>query len=1103
MKTLCISVFVLLSVIALWAQSTAQIQGTVKDSTGLAVPGAAVKAIQTDTGASRTVISGTDGVYVLANLPIGPYRLEVSRQGFTTFVQTGIVLQVGTTPTIDVALKVGAVTEQVQVEANAALVESQNTSIGQVIDNQQILELPLNGRQATDLIQLAGAAIPAGVEGTGGMPGGVFLSVAGGQPFGVAYFLDGTEYQTANNGVNYPFPFPDALQEFKVEASAQTAVNGIHSGGSVNAVTKSGTNSFHGDLFEFVRNGDFNARNFFATQNDSLKRNQYGGTIGGPVRKNKLFFFAGYQGTKTRQDPSASTAFVPTAQMLAGDWTDFASAACNGGKAINLPAPFAGNRISPALYDRAGLAIAAKLPSSNDPCGKTIFGNRTVTDEYQLLGRMDFQLSEKQTFFWRYMTTTYKLAPSYSLTKNLLSSNVGGLDDRAQAYIIGDTYLLSPTIVNSARLAVNRTGIHRFNDDFFSGCDLGVQMFCFLPHQSVFNVTGGFALSGGTVGENSPTNTTYQLSDDISLVRGAHQINFGGATWYWMGNNRANVFSQGTFTFNGQATGLGMADMFLGQLDTFTQGVPNTLFSRKWYMGLYAADTWKVSPRFTVNLGLRWEPSLQTGIADGDIYDFDYSKFLQGVKSTVYVNAPAGLTWPGDPGFPRMSGINRRWNNFGPRVGVAWDPKGNGRMSIRAAYGIAFDTNGGSPVNAAVAPPFGNTLSVSGPVPLETPWITTPGGNPFPRARDRNATFTPNGTYIAYQPDMKTTNVHTWNVSIQRQIGQAWLVSASYLGSETEHLWVTKQLNPGQFLGLGSCTLPLSGARVWTPCSQTGNLPQRRLFSIERPAEGSLVGFMDQFDAGGTANYNGLILTLQRRLSKGVAVSTNYTWSHCIGDLTQGAGVNGGGAGYQDLNNRRFDRGNCGSQQIAGNFSTDKRQIFNLTMVAETPRFADRIVRAAATGWKFSPIFRASTGGWLTVASGLDRTLNGNNNQRADQVLPSPLCAHPGPSCWINPAAFAQPALGTLGNLGKFNIPSPGFWQLDAALSRVFRIRERQSVELRSEAFNLTNSFHAGISSGVNTSLTGITTTLNSSTFGQMLSAVDPRIMQFALKFVF
>src|SRR5215472_10771587 len=345
--------------VLIWGQavSTSQIQGVVQDATGLPVQGAQVQATQTETGVVRSAVSSTDGTYILPNLPIGPYRLEVSKEGFNKFAQTGIVLQVGSSPNVDVQLKVGQVTEQVSVVANAAMMETQATGVGAVMENQRILDLPLNGRNPADLIQLTGMAVaPGGVYNASsrsfqGEAGGQGYAVAGGQTTGVAFLLDGAIHNNPFDNLNLPLPFPDALQEFKVETSALTAQNGIHGGATVNAVTKSGTNEFHGDLFEFLRNDILNATNPFAAKGpsgvrvtDGLKRNQFGGTAGGAIKKNKLFFFGGYQETLTRQQPASALTFIPTAQMLSGDWTAFEGPGCNAGVQKNLLAPFVGNK---------------------------------------------------------------------------------------------------------------------------------------------------------------------------------------------------------------------------------------------------------------------------------------------------------------------------------------------------------------------------------------------------------------------------------------------------------------------------------------------------------------------------------------------------------------------------------------------------------------------------------------------------------------------------------------------------------------------------------------------------------------------------------------
>ena len=330
---------------AAFGQAVSQITGTARDQSGAAVPGVQITATQTDTGVTRTATTDEGGNYILPNLPLGPYKLEATKMGFQNFVQIGIELQVNSAPNVPVTLAVGDVTQTIEVEANANQVETEKLGVGTVMETQRVLELPLNGRNATDLISLSPGSIQTGTSTSYGMNTGVNIAVAGGQSYATYYALDGATHIDWYDATNMPFPFPDALQEFKVDTSSQNATAGIHSGAQVNAVTKSGTNSIHGDAFEFFRNSDLNARNFFATGPDGLKRNQYGFVVGGPIKKNKLFFFGGYQGTELRQTPASSIGYVPTAQMDTGDFTTFASPACNGGKQITLKAPFVNNVI--------------------------------------------------------------------------------------------------------------------------------------------------------------------------------------------------------------------------------------------------------------------------------------------------------------------------------------------------------------------------------------------------------------------------------------------------------------------------------------------------------------------------------------------------------------------------------------------------------------------------------------------------------------------------------------------------------------------------------------------------------------------------------------
>jgi hypothetical protein len=1067
----------------LWSQATGQINGTVKDQSGAVLPGVEISASQTETGVSRNSVSDETGLFVLPNLPIGPYKLDASLPGFRSYVQTGIVLQVNSNLLINVTLEVGQVSEQVEVQANAALVETRNVGVGQVIENERILELPLNGRQATDLIVLAGAAVQTGNSNTRSMQNIPAISVAGGLSLNTAFVLDGAVHNNAYDNLNLPLPFPDALQEFKVETSALAAQYGMYSGGAVSAVTRSGTNDLHGNLFEFVRNDLFNARNYFASQHGTLKRNQFGGTLGGKIVKNKLFFFGGYQGTTLRQDPSADIAFVPTAAMMSGDFTAIASAACTRGRAVSLGAPFVNNRIDPGLFSKSAVTIANKLPRSADPCGRVTFGRRVLTNESQVVGRVDYQLSEKHSLFGRYLATSFFQPDPFSLDQQVLDTIDPRFDNLAQSYAFGDTRLMGPNTVNTFRLAVNRISITRDSAKFFSAGDVGIDFYTYNPNYSVFNITGGFNIGSSPGGPGTNRTTAYAASNDFSFIRGAHQLALGATLAQWRVIFNSAAFGQGIFTFDGSLTGLGLADFITGKLSRIMQAAPNTNLMRQWYGGVYGADTWQVTRRLTVTSGVRWEPFLPQVVTNDVLTNFSEERYKAQIKSTVFKNAPFGFYYPGDPGFEGRSGMKRRLLAFAPRLGLAWDPGGNGRMSIRASYALAFDMPKGELYTTFIGPPWSNSTIVERPVGgLDNLWQGYPGGNPFPlRKIDADAVFPSYGNYFSILDNNKKPTRNLWSLGVQKQIVTDWLVSATYMGSEQYHLWSHKELNPAVFIPGGPCTL--SNGVTYDPCSTAANANLRRRLPLAYPnVGGTTMSFLGQFEVGGgTQSYHGLLLSAQRRAARGVTVSGNYTLSHCIGDSNGTATP--GNSSYKDPDNRRLDRGNCDS---------DRRHIFNLTAVAQTPRFASPTLRTVATGWRLSGLYRVSSGNWMTVVTGLDRQLSGQGTQRPNQVLDNAF-GNKSLNNYLNPAAFAQPALGSLGNLGPRNIAAPKAWQFDMALSRVFRIGETQRLEARAEAFNVTNSLRP----------LNPNTTLSSNIFGQITSSSEPRIMQFALKYVF
>jgi hypothetical protein len=1060
----------LLACAAIWAQgvSTSQISGSVVDATGAAVEAAEVKVTQIDTGLVRTVTTGADGSYTLANLPVGPYQLQVTKPGFSAYLQTGIVLQVNTNPVINATLKVGSVTEQVVVDASVAMVETHSNGVGQVIDQQKVVDLPLNGRQATELIFLSGAATtaPAGDLNTNKNYPTVTISVAGGLPNGMTYVMDGGTHNDPFNNLNLPIPFPDALQEFKVETSAVPARYGQHASAAVNAVTKSGSNQLHGSLFEFVRNYKFNARNFFAPARDSLKRNQFGGVIGGRIIPNRLFFFAGYQGTIVRSNPPTTITFVPNQAMRNGDFTTFASAACQG-RQVNLSGPFVNNQVSPALFNQQSLNFLKYVPATSDPCGRSQYGILNNNREHQIIGKIDYTFRQNHTFYGRYFIGNYK-NPVVWDEQNVLLANKTGVANQAQSVVLGDNYILSPNTISALHVTVNRTRNNRVLVPYFSPTDLGVQIFSLAPKFMGISVTGGLSLGAGGTNPGYFNSLTYQVAHDMDLIRGAHQIAFGVNWIYSIMNTLNNRPTNGQFTFNGQTYGLGYADFMLGALGSFVQGNPVFDNDKSNYIGLYVQDSWKLSRHLSLNYGVRWEPFIPEHNTNGYVENFDMGRFLAGQRSSVYKNAPAGLTFPGDTGYPGKSNVFGRTAQFAPRVGLVWDPKGDGRMTIRASYGMFFDT----PqlfffTRVANNPPWGAQISLTSPKGgFTNPYLDYPGGNPFPalNAVSKDMLFPAAGVYVNAPVHMYPSNLQQWNLSIQRQVGE-WLLAGSYLGNKTTHLWTATELDPA----------------VYGPGATTGNTNQRRVLYRLNQAQGQYYSTMGQLDDGGNGKYNGLLLSAQRRLSRNFSVLSNWTWSHCISDAETTELT---GPTYTDPTNRVLDRSNC---------SSDRRHIVNISAVLKTPQFSQRMLQRIAGSWQLSTIVRRQTGNFGTVTTGVDNALSGIGGQRPLQVLPDVLQPNATVDHYLNRNAFASPAAGTLSPMAPLLIPNPGVLQVDMSLQRVFRIREGQTLQFRGEAFNLPNHLNPNAP----------TLGLNSTTFGTITSAGDPRIMQFALKYLF
>jgi hypothetical protein len=1095
---------ILVSRIVFAQAPTGQISGRVTDTSGAVLPGVTINVTQTDTGLVRSVVSNETGTYAVPSLPVGPYRVEATLPGFRTFAQTGITLQVNANLVVDPVLSLGELNETVTVTARPSdiAVETRNMGVNAVVERERILELPLPARNVTSLITLAGAAVQVGASPSWGMATGVNIAVAGGQRFGVAYLLDGAEHTNRFDQTGMPMPFPDSLQEFRVSTSSQDAGTGRASGASVNGVTRSGTNQFHGDLFWFGRDAKFNSRKADATRDDGLKRNQPGFAIGGPIVPNKLFFFTGYQSTLLSQEPSDTLSIVPTAAMLAGDWTAFNRCYSPAWR----DADFTDGAVSPSRYSAAAVRLAARLPQAANECGEVRWGDAIERHDKQTITRVDFQHTNNHSLFVRYMGTLHDQDVPYERDPaNLLSSTSSGFKDRHHSVVGGNTWVIGSNMVNSARFAYNRLNVLKTGARFFDPEDVGIAQWTSVPGHFVLTVPGAFSLGSGPTAKREMEQNQYQVSNDLSVTRGAHQFGVGGTF------GRADVVSLahsrgvGGLTFSANNTGNALADFMLGRLTESRQSMPSTLSPYQYYMGFYAQDTWRATSNLTVNLGVRWEPFMPMVWAENEyggirVYNFSVDGFKNGQRSVVFPNAPAGFTYPSQnpdgsgPGdFEGHSGIPKKLNKFAPRVGAAWDPTGEGRTSIRGSYGLAYDvielqallnSNNVSPWAADIIHRTGS---------LDDPWAGLPGGNPFPFDWQTTPLFAAGSVFIPFSRDLDMTYVQTWNGGIQQQIGGRWLASATYLGSKSSRLWnttavnpsliITPQSHPSLFTGPDTCVLE---GQTFTPCNSTTTINQRRELrlwaAMNNPAllpDARLFSNIDEYRSDSESYYNGLLTSVRGEMFN-VNLNANYTLSKCESDRT-----NVGVSNPNQTFHVGKDRAPCDS---------DRRHLFNLTGVAAAPTFDDPLWNAIASDWRLSLIYRWSSGAPLTVTAGSDRALTGLAGQAAEQLSDDVYEDTSGRlgSQYFSRSAFALPALGTYSTTGFYSITGFADWSLDAALSRVFNIGS-QRLEARVEAFNLTNAVRP----------TNPSANFSAANFGRVTGVQDPRILQFALKYVF
>lgn len=1051
-----------------------QISGTIVDSTGAYVAGAQVKATQTSTGFTRTAVTNSTGFYQLVSIPIGPYKIEVSATGFKTSVQD-VILQVNVNPTLNFALQVGAVQQQVVVEASASMAETETAAVGQVINDKSVVDLPLNGRNPAQLVALSGAAtVQGGFLSSKNYPTSESISVSGGDTNGTTYLMDGGYDNDVFSAVNLPLPFPDVLQEFSVQTSSIPAAYGERAGGVVNVVTKSGTNQFHGDAFEFIRNGYANAINYFAKTVDQQKRNQFGGTFGGPIKHDKLFFFGGWQGTILRTAPPTTISFTPTSQELQGDFSAIPKQLinpANGQKYTN-------NQIPVSSFSQASLNVLKYVPVGTGAGGQVQYSIPSPSNENQYLARVDWDQSQRDRIFGRYYYTKENNPAQFG--GNLLLTTQPGITDTVQDLTLGDTFTLSQRAVNNLHFTWS---YERINRGPAPGVPpetaLGLNVAHSAGNTPQISVSTYFTTMCGTCSIAQVYSGAKQVADDFTLIKGRHQIAFGGE---WVGkylNYTTSSQQDVAVTFSGSVSGNALADFMLGVPSTFQQGNITEWNPVMNYFGFYASDNVRLTHRLSLTAGLRWEPYLPQHDTISRASHFDATALAAGTKSTVFVNAPAGLTYPGDKGFP-VAGTSGSLVEVAPRLGVVWDVRGNAKTIVHVGYGILQDSRDDLEAfdRLGFQPPWASLITLNNPAGgWANPYSAYPGGDPFPQPIPpaSTATFVAEGTYVNMPLHIHPSYYQEWNLSVQQQLGANWLVTINYMGNEGVHLWYNYQADPAKYIP-GQC-----GSAA---CSTTGNTNNRRILNLVNPAYSTSFASMTTIGDGATSTYNGAIVSVNRRLASNLSLLFNYTWSHCINEQDAFVEIT---STPQNPFNLAGDRGNC---------SSDLRQIYNMSVVAGIPHMSGNPGKFLISDWRFSGIVSGRSGFWFSPSMGSDASFTGVGADRPN-VAGNPNNFQHSLAKWMNTAAYSPIQAGTYGNAGRNSVVGPGGYEPDLAIFRDFQYHihdNPQTIELRLEGFNAFNHPEFANPSG----------TWSSAQFGKIQStANNARIMQLSLKYVF
>jgi hypothetical protein len=1051
----------------------------VYDQNQAAIPGASLRLVNAATNETRSVVSGSEGEFTLSSLPPGSYRLEVAASNFATSIQS-LTLNVNQDLRVDASLAIAGVTHPSTIIEPPSELKKDSASIGTVIDNRQIEGLPLDGRNFYELTLLVPGAAPAAPGSAGSVRGDFSFSVNGAREDGNNFLLDGVyniDPKLNTFGVRPPV---DAIREFEMLTSSYDASFGRNPGAQVNVVLKSGGNDVHGSLFEFHRNAALDARNVFAPAGEAKPkyiRNQFGGSIGGPIKRDRMFFFGDYEGTRAREGITRVTN-VPTLLERAGDFSQsrdifgrpifvsnpylprdpvtFQLPPCN---ASNQAGCFPGNRVPLAFQHPIGRALAAlyPVPNRNVPFQNFVSSPTQIDDNNSFDARLDQYLGDRTQLTFRYSFGDRNLFEAFTgPTLSLVPGFGDQVKRRSQNAMAALNMVLTPNLVNETRVALSRVAAWVTQEASRRNQDLGLPVVS--PNQrdvglSFISVTGFSPLGDeGNNPQNSVTNV-YQVLDTANYVRGNHLIKFGLDFRFAQQNAFRDVESRGRITFSpfAQISGNALADMLLGfPIFTSVARVDNPQHLRTQSYNFFVNDSFRVSPRLTLTAGLR--------------YEYNTPPVDTTDRANVYDVTSGNLVQVGTNGVPR-GGFHPDKNNFAPRVGFAWTLGEQQATVVRAGYGIYYDQSALAPGEALYfnSPYFDNNIFFSLPgLPLTL-------SNPFPSFFP----FPLPDSALAIQRDLRTAYMQHWNFNVQHELRRNSVLEVSYVGSKGTKLLTARDINQPR-------------PSVLPPGLPFVPRPNPRFDDI------------NLLESRANSNYHSFQARFQQRFSRGLAALLSYTWSKSIDDASNFFTSAGDPNFPQDSNNGRAERGRSNfdvRHRLSASYSYDLPFGKGRRYLADSGW-----VSSFLSGWQTFGIVTLQSGRPFTVAllseidnSGTGRSILGFGANDRPNVVGNPRLANPSPGQWFNQSAFAFPAPGTFGNAGRNILDGPGFTNVNASLVKNTALSERFNLQLRAEAFNLFNHPNFNLPDNF----------LGSPTFGQITSARDPRHIQFGAKLLF